>query len=73
MALGVVRLLAAAAILVGAVWKPVETLAQDKPTIVLIGATSRTAKQLIPQALDRGYTVVGLARRPAAASAKFFT
>ncbi len=34
--------------------------------IVLIGATSRAAKEIIPQALARGYQVVGLARRPEA-------
>ena len=50
----------------GATGDAVQVIAQDKPTIVLIGATSRTGKQLIPQALDRGYSVVGLARRPEA-------
>ncbi len=40
---------------------------RDAPVrIVLIGATSKTAKELIPQALARGYEVTGLARRPEA-------
>ena len=38
--------------------------------IVLVGATSRTAKQLIPQALARGHEVTGLARRPEAVEFK---
>ncbi len=33
-------------------------------TIVLIGATSKTADDLIPQALWRGHEVIALARRP---------
>ena len=33
-------------------------------TIVIIGATSRTAEYMIPQALWRGHEVVALARRP---------
>ncbi len=32
--------------------------------ILVIGATSRTADELIPQALWRGHDVIGLARRP---------
>ncbi len=32
--------------------------------IVIVGATSRTADELIPQALWRGHEVIGLARRP---------
>ena len=39
---------------------------KDPVRIVLIGATSKTAKELIPQALARGYHVTGLARRPEA-------
>ena len=42
------------------------THAADPVRIVLIGATSKTAKALIPQALARGYDVTGLARRPEA-------
>ncbi len=34
--------------------------------IIVIGATSRTADELIPQAIWRGHDVVGLARRPQA-------
>lgn len=34
------------------------------PKIVLIGATSRTGAELIPQALALGYDVLGVARRP---------
>ncbi len=32
--------------------------------IIIIGATSRTADELIPQALWRGHEVIGVARRP---------
>ena len=32
--------------------------------ILLIGATARTAEELIPQALEAGHQVIGLARRP---------
>ncbi|MEE8321683.1 MAG: hypothetical protein V3R68_07585, partial [Gammaproteobacteria bacterium] len=32
--------------------------------IVVIGATARTADELIPQALRRGHEVVAFARRP---------
>jgi putative NADH-flavin reductase len=39
-------------------------MAKDAPRIVIVGATSKSAKELIPQALDRGFEVVGLARRP---------
>ena len=35
-----------------------------KHKILIIGATARTAEDLIPQALDAGHEVVGLARRP---------
>lgn len=34
--------------------------------LLVIGATSRSAAQIIPQALDRGYAVTALARRPEA-------
>jgi putative NADH-flavin reductase len=34
--------------------------------VVLIGATSRAAQQIIPQAIAKGYHVVGVARRPEA-------
>ena len=34
--------------------------------VLIIGATSRSAEELIPQALDRGYRVTALARRPEA-------
>lgn len=34
--------------------------------VLVIGATSRSAAQIIPQALQRGYEVTALARRPAA-------
>ena len=37
-----------------------------KPSILIIGATAKSSKQIIGQALDRGYEVVGLARRPEA-------
>ena len=45
------------------------SLAGDvKPSILIIGATAKSAKQIIGQALDRGYEVIGLARRPEAVS-----
>ena len=34
--------------------------------LVIIGATAQTAETLIPLALDRGYAVIGIARRPEA-------
>ena len=39
--------------------------AQEAPIerVVIIGATSGSAQELIPQALERGYTVTALARR----------
>lgn len=37
-------------------------LAADR--VLIIGATSRSAAELIPQALERGYEVTALARRP---------
>lgn len=37
-----------------------------RATLVIIGATAATCENLIPLALERGYTVVGIARRPAA-------
>ena len=40
------------------------------PRIVIIGATSNSAQELIPQALERGFEVIGLARRPDAVSFK---
>ncbi|MGI9329588.1 MAG: NAD(P)-dependent oxidoreductase [Gammaproteobacteria bacterium] len=42
--------------------------AQEAPIerVVIIGATSGSARELIPQALERGYTVTALARRPEA-------
>ncbi len=40
--------------------------ADDPVRIVIIGATAKSAKELIPQALARGYHVTGLARRPEA-------
>ena len=43
-----------------------DSVRDDPVRIVLIGATSKTAKELIPQALARGYEVTGLARRPEA-------
>ena len=39
-------------------------------SIVVIGATARTAQLFIPLALEQGYKVVGLARRPDAVSIK---
>lgn len=36
------------------------------PPLVIIGATAQTAQALIPLAIDRGYEVIGIARRPAA-------
>lgn len=36
------------------------------PTIAIIGATSKTGRELIPRALERGYSVVAVARRPEA-------
>ncbi len=41
---------------------------QAPPPLVIIGATAQTAESLIPLALDRGYTVIGFARRPEAVS-----
>lgn len=39
----------------------------SSPTrILVIGATAKSSKQIIQQALDRGFEVVGLARRPEA-------
>lgn len=38
--------------------------AEEPPRILIIGATAKSSKQIIQQALDRGYEVVGLARRP---------
>jgi putative NADH-flavin reductase len=38
------------------------------PDLVIIGATAQTAQTLIPLALDRGYNVIGIARRPEAVS-----
>ena len=35
-----------------------------KPTIALIGATARSGREIIRQALDQGYQVKGLARTP---------
>lgn len=37
-----------------------------RPALVIIGATAQTAETLIPLALDRGYPVIGIARRPEA-------
>lgn len=42
--------------------------ADDRPRILIIGATAKSSKQIISQALERGYDVVGLARRPEAVS-----
>ena len=42
--------------------------AAKRLTIVVIGATAKTADALIPLALSRGHTVIGLARRPDAVS-----
>jgi len=41
-----------------------------KQKLLIIGATARTANDLIPQALDAGYEVIGLARRPHAVTFK---
>jgi len=38
--------------------------AQAADRVLIIGATSRSAAELIPQALERGYEVTALARRP---------
>ncbi len=40
--------------------------AQAADRVLIIGATSRSAAELIPQALERGYEVTALARRPEA-------
>lgn len=39
---------------------------QAADRVLIIGATSRSAAELIPQALERGYEVTALARRPQA-------
>lgn len=39
-------------------------------TLVVIGATAATCEDLIPLALERGYKVVGIARRPEAVTLK---
>lgn len=43
---------------------PAEPVQDAKPTIALIGATSRSGREIIRQALDQGYRVKGLARTP---------
>lgn len=42
------------------------TVANSAPRVVIFGATSKTANQLIPQSLAAGYDVVAVARRPEA-------
>lgn len=61
--------IAAAAMLMGVTALPNDSLAHSgtEPSgirIVVIGATARTADELIPQALWRGHEVVAVARRP---------
>lgn len=50
-----------------AVLAPAETRAADpaKPRIVVIGATAKSSKEIIQQAVDAGYEVTAVARRPA--------
>lgn len=43
-----------------------EPAVTDRGAVVVIGATARSAKELIPQALAAGYSVIGIARRPEA-------
>ncbi len=37
---------------------------EGRPTIVIIGATARTAETLVPIAIGAGHKVIGIARRP---------
>lgn len=43
---------------------PAASVESTQPTIALIGATSRTGREIIRQALAQGYQVKGLARTP---------
>lgn len=49
-------------VLLGLLTAAASAFAVDR--VLIIGATSRSAAELIPQALDRGYAVTALARRP---------
>ena len=44
--------------------KTAESLERAPLKILIIGATARTSEELIPQALEAGHEVIGLARRP---------
>jgi nucleoside-diphosphate-sugar epimerase len=43
---------------------PVEPAAVEPPAIVVIGATAKSSGEIMRQALDAGYRVTGVARRP---------
>ena len=55
-----------AALLTVGSWLAVAGPALAADRVLIIGATSRSAAELIPQALERGYQVTALARRPEA-------
>jgi putative NADH-flavin reductase len=45
----------------------VRPMAEEKPTrLLIVGATGGTGRQLVAQALERGYTVTALVRHPSA-------
>jgi uncharacterized protein YbjT (DUF2867 family) len=46
------------------------TVAESATRVVILGATSKTANQLIPQSLAAGYEVVAVARRPEAVTTR---